>query len=1065
MAITQSLNVKLFFEYNLSMKNPIYSLVALLLLLTVAPSVLAQTPSAKSDIHPDGVETKLRPLLETYCYQCHGEGEDNGDVSLDALTIEGPEVSVESWVSVRDVINSGDMPPEEELQITDEHREIIVSALNKIIETASLSQVSEEPVLRKLTRAQYTHSLQNLLGMSVDFGDVLPEDGKSEMGFSNNAEVLQITSLHFDYYEKVARSALNKAIATGPKPDSYRFRISFGADIDAKRSAPSGKEIGGFQSVKVSSNDFRVELLDSDGNRRKGVDEAEEKRLRKFENNIAIGMRGSATDRFKMVEDGMLMFSAIPHREVAPKSWQGPSPNLKVLVQNDFPRSGDFKMEVRAKKSKSWGVDDLKDRLISLREPVAAAPTESTIRLLASECRKSKGMELLEDTWLIPTDVAEDSSAKFSFVLPADGLYQIDFDHPYVEADMMPSFGLHIDKKLKVEERLQLPKTQKDEPSITTPVTIASLKRGRHRLVIGGPFFTGFKEVRITPLDEDSKIAKQIRDGSAKNEGKFADKTPSIAAFAGTRTDDGMDYRSFGGTQSVDAENEQLQSLEFIGRLENLPLPVFEANTRESLSNISIFGIWNNYLVKGVDDSGPPIVVNSIEIELPWNPVWPPESHKKIFPGETPPTEADQDRYTRKVLQRFITRAFRRPARPRELNRYFEFWKSIRGDFDVYEDSVKEVLVAVLCSPNFLYMIEPEATAELQETGPKNESPKQLDQFLLASKLAYFLWNSPPDSALLNLARAGKLKDELAAQTDRMIEDPKVWRMIRAFGGQWLRVDRHESMQIDTNQYDDFTRFVKSDMTEETWQFLHHVLFNDLPISNLIDSDFAMLNQNLAEFYGIEGVEGNEFRPVKLTENQHRGGLLLHGAFLSGHSDGQQAHPIKRAVWLKEKILGDPPPPAPPNVPDLDPETPGFERLTLKEQLELHRSKPSCISCHKKIDPYGVVFQNFDAVGRFQTKAKGKLIDATSTLPDGRKIKGVAEIKRYILEERSEEFCRSLVEHLMAYSLGRDIKYSDEAEVKSIVRHVEESGGGFRSVFRAIVLSPSFSNKPQVPQK
>ena len=284
--------------------------------------------------------------------------------------------------------------------------------------------------------------------------------------------------------------------------------------------------------------------------------------------------------------------------------------------------------------------------------------------------------------------------------------------------------------------------------------------------------------------------------------------------------------------------------------------------------------------------------------------------------------------------------------------------------------------------------------------------------------------------------------------------------MIRPFAWEWLRVDRLESIKIDIGMYRDFTRFVKSDMSEETTQFLHHVLVNDLPISNLIDSDFAVLNQNLAEFYGIEGVEGNEFRPVKLPEGVERGGLLSQGAFLSGHSDGQQAHPIKRAVWLKEKILGDPPPPPPPNVPDLDPETPGFENLTLKEQLELHRNKSSCISCHKKIDPYGVVFQEYDAVGRMATKKRRqKPVDATSVLPDGTEVTGVDGIKKYILENKREEFCRSLVEHLFAYALGRDIVYSDREEIDAIVQRVSKndpSGGSFKTVFREIVLSPSF---------
>ena len=1037
---------------------------------TIFTPAIAQTPDGKpvdgrstnsEAVDKETVDLKLHSLLKTYCFQCHGDGENSGDVTLDTLAMQGPELSAESWASVRDVINAGDMPPEDELQITAEHREQLISGLSGLLQKASESQVTESPALRKLTRDQYTHSLQNLLGLSVDFGDVLPEDGRSKMGFSNNAEVLQTTSLHFDYYEKIARSALNKALVTGPQPPSTRFRIRFGAGIEADQSATTGKEISGYQAIAIQKEDFTVEMLDSDGNLRRATDEAQEREFTKFRNNIGIGMRGSAPDRFQIVDDGMLLYSAVPHREQVPKAWQGPSPNLKVLVQSDFTRSGDFRMMVRAARSQSWSGSAPREGIITLRDQVAAPPNDKTIRLSADECESPGEMELQDGKWLVPTDVAGKAFAKFSFTLPETGLYQLDFVHPYVDADLMPSFEIRIDKKLKLQERLQLPVDQKDVDEITTPVTLLSLKRGDHRMLIGGRFFTGFKEVRITPLDKDSPIAIKLRSEAAKNQGKFATKRPSIAAFAGARTDDGMDYLQFGKIQSIDADMEETQALEFYGRLENLPLPVFEAESRDTLSNISIFGIWNNFLVKRVKDSGPPVLIKTIEIELPWNPIWPPKSHTMIFPNAEAPEVADQDRYTQEVLEKFITRAFRRPIQQRELDRYLEFWKSIRKDFPIYEDGIKEVLVAVLCSPNFFYMIEPEASADLPPSDVADHTLVELDQFLLASKLAYFMWNSPPDETLLTLARQGKLKDELAAQTDRMIEDPKVWRMIRAFAWEWLRVDRHENIQINPTQYSDFSRFVKSDMTEETWQFLHHVLKHDLPISNLIDSNFAMLNQNLAEFYGIEGVEGNEFRPVAITDQQHRGGLLSQGAFLSGHSDGQQAHPIKRAVWLKEKILGDPPPSAPPNVPDLDPETPGFAKLTLKEQLELHRNKPSCVNCHRKIDPYGVVFQNFDAVGRFHFKENGKRIDAASTLPDGTKIDGIAEMKRYILSELSHEFCRSLVEHLLAYGLGRDIKYADNAEVEKIVRRVERGGGGFRSVFRAIVLSPSFSGIQQ----
>ena len=325
-----------------------------------------------------------------------------------------------------------------------------------------------------------------------------------------------------------------------------------------------------------------------------------------------------------------------------------------------------------------------------------------------------------------------------------------------------------------------------------------------------------------------------------------------------------------------------------------------------------------------------------MEFEAPYYPVWPPKSYTNIFFDS--PNKDDSKTYAREVIHSFMQRAFRRPLNPGELNRYLSFWENIKDDFDRFEDGIKEVLIAVLCSPNFIYLYETKIP-ELEESG---------DQFYLASQLSYFLWNSPPDKILTDLAIKGDLIDELSDQINRMIDSPKIKELVNSFTYEWLRLDRYKSMDVDVEEYEDFTRFVKEDMFKETNQFIQYVLKNNLSIMNLIDSDFAMLNQNLAEFYGIDGVVGNKFRPVSIDKKQNRGGLLSQGSFLSGHSDGVQAHPIKRAVWLKEKILGEHPPAPPPNVPELDPETPGFENLTLKEQLFLHRNKVSCMDCHQK---------------------------------------------------------------------------------------------------------------------
>ena len=457
-----------------------------------------------------------------------------------------------------------------------------------------------------------------------------------------------------------------------------------------------------------------------------------------------------------------------------------------------------------------------------------------------------------------------------------------------------------------------------------------------------------------------------------------------------------------------------------------------------------VIGLWNDYLVKSKSDFGPPLLIHSVEVEAPYYPQWPPKHHTDILFDS--PNRDDLTTYTREVLTRFIERAYRRPLRKGELDRYMAHWETVRHDHDLYEDSIREVLVAVVCSPNFLFLTEPiEADDRQQE---KNYS--------LASKLSYFLWDSAPDQELLNLASNDRLKEELEPQVDRMISDPKIWRMVRAFTYEWLRIDRQQLMDTDTVSFPDFTRFVKEDMPEETFHFVHHVLTTNQSILEFIDSDFAMLNQNLAEFYGVDNVKGSFFRPVALPDGSHRGGLLSQGAFLNGHSDGVEPHPIKRAVWLKEKILGDPAPPPPPNVPELDPETPGFEDLTLKEQLELHRNKASCLDCHRKIDPYGVVFEELDAVGRFRKSSSEKPVDAVSILPDGQRVEGLEGIKKYLLENQKENVARSLVEHLFAYANGRDVTFADESEIQQIVDLVIKDNYRFRSVVKGIVLSRSF---------
>ena len=269
-----------------------------------------------------------------------------------------------------------------------------------------------------------------------------------------------------------------------------------------------------------------------------------------------------------------------------------------------------------------------------------------------------------------------------------------------------------------------------------------------------------------------------------------------------------------------------------------------------------------------------------------------------------------------------------------------------------------------------------------------------------------------------------------------------------------MRLDRLGNISTNIKKYPAFTRFVKRDMALETHEFLRHSLQNNLSIINFIESDFAMLNQNMAEFYGIPNVEGNSFRPVKLDAKLNRGGLISQASFLTGHSDGDQAHPIKRAVWLMSKLLDDEPPPPPPNVPLLDPKASGNKGLTIKQQLEAHRDQDSCRDCHKKIDPWGIVFENYDAVGIFHAKA-----DSSTELLDGTKLNGIQELKSYILNSKKENLNRSVIKHMLAYALGRSLSYMDNEDIDDLVKQVKAKKYGFQDLVKTLIKHDIFSRK------
>ena len=973
----------------------------------------------------------IQPLMTKYCYDCHGPSKQKAGVRLDVLNwdlINGGDA--EAWHDVLDQINAGEMPPKGKPRFTDQERRAIVDwitgSLEKAVEVQQVKMSKTRSSVRRLTKAQYTNSLKELLKLDINFGKYLPEDGKSEMGFTNNASLLKISPLHIDYYQKIAREALDKAIVYGPKPKSTRYKITLGKNIDPENK---GSKSGGFQSLMLKKSDFKVEILDKSGN------PIYTPKTDSIINKIGIDMRGSDINRYKVEENGITLYSVLPKKEKEPKSIQGPSPNLKVIIQNQFLTQGRFKMKVEATKGKQFNFEP-QNKMIPLknrRKPISAS--QNRIVISPEDFKNLKNLSIKDNT-LQSNSIPDSISATTTFTVDKPTFYQLDLSHPYVSAEETPAYKIQIDQSSHQQE-LVLSKTFEYKKEVISPISIIYLTKGEHTLNLGGNFFIGLNKINISPLPANDSYNVSISSPIKAKEDSIAN--PFIKTFLGTRIIRGDAYSTFDVEKEVTNKQSQFNTYDFSGFIENH----YSGNNKEKKNSLILFGLWNNYLVKDKNRSGPPLLIKSIEIEAPYHETWPPKSHTNIFIDSK--NKSNKEKYTEEVLSNFIEKAFRRKTTPFEVNRYLNYWKDIKEDYPVYEDGVKEVLIAILCSPNFLYMFEPEETQE------KNN-------YLLASKLSYFLWNSPPDATLNQLASTGSLEKEMPNQIKRMVNDPKIWKMIRSFTYEWLSIDRHDNIKIDIDQYPKYSRFVKDDMVNETYHFIHHILKENLSIANFIDSKFAMLNQNLAEFYGINDIKGNNFRPVMLASNSKRGGLLTQGAFLSGHSDGTQAHTIKRAVWLKEKILGETPPPPPPNVPDLDPDTPGFEEMTLKEQLFIHRNKPSCMDCHRKIDPFGVVFENYNAVGIFKEENKGETIDVKTQLPDGTKVVGIEGIKEYILNKKKRNFTKALVEYMYAYALGRNVTFADDKEINNIVNKVAKDGYKFQSVIKHIVTSNSFLN-------
>jgi hypothetical protein len=444
-----------------------------------------------------------------------------------------------------------------------------------------------------------------------------------------------------------------------------------------------------------------------------------------------------------------------------------------------------------------------------------------------------------------------------------------------------------------------------------------------------------------------------------------------------------------------------------------------------------------------------------IEVEGPLT-EWPTKAHGEIFFKGV--TAGDED-YVRQIFARFLPQAYRRPVQADEVDALVRRVQTMQEKHGKsFPDAVRAAVASVLVSPAFLFLEEPTGT---------ESKPRDLTEYELANRLSYLLWSTLPDAELLQLAAQKRLREPgvLRAQVKRMLADPRARQFVENFVGQWMHVREFDTVMVDTRQYKDYDDALREASFREPYEFFHELLRADLPVLNLVDSDFAVINERLARHYGIDGVKGEQFRWVPLRPEHRRGGILGMAGLLTYLADGTRTLPVRRGAYVLDVLWNTPAALPPPNAGDL-PVIKG-KNLTVRERLEQHRSVTFCASCHTKIDPLGLALENYDAIGAWRERQNGEgrkggkndpPIDASGVMPGGQAFKTLPEFKNILLDEKAK-FLKGFTEKLLAYALGRPVGAADQELVHGILTSTAKEEYRLQALVQAIVATRAFQTK------
>jgi hypothetical protein len=997
---------------------------AILIAIIAIPAVEAATPALEQQF-----TQTVRPFIARYCIACHSGETPAAQFDLKAYsTVDVVVRDLPHWALVIDKLTAKQMPPPPMPAPPDQARQQVIDWV-KALRASEARKNAGDPGLvlaRRLSNAEYNYTIRDLTGQDMQPTREFPVDPANPAGFDNSGESLTMSSALLNKYLQAARGVANQMVLT---PDGIDF-AAFPMLVETDRDKYSIQRILSFYARQPTdyADYFQAAW--------------------RYRYRAALGKPAatlvSVAAEAKVSARYLPMVWQILHEKDA----VGPIAKLQAMFRALPPANGN--------------PDDVRAQCLAMRDFVVKIRQHTAMQFAAPVVKGLPGASQPLLNWKMREYTAHRRDSD-----PAD--LRNDTDPP-PEVPVIPRFpGLHQDGA--AHWAAVTAKARAADPDLVVPA--AERKRyeaafERFANVFPDTFYVT-ERGRYFPDDSEDK-GRLLSAGYHSVMGYFRDDTPLSELILDEKGQKELerlwnefdfiaDYTARTWTQYFFNESGEVHGH---GAESGSPRPTDHQITDAAV----ITGFRDEYLAKAAAD--------------PKNDPAAPEAIRDHFDRVNATLRSlekehrDAEPKQLDALLNFAARAYRRPLTKAERDDLLAYYHTLREKNELsHEDAIRDALVSVLMSPDFLYRIDlldagtaasgsGVRTVALKTSGSAAVQP--LSGYALASRLSYFLWSSMPDDELLRHAAAGDLQrpEVLLAQTRRMLKDERARGMATEFGGNWLDFRHFETNNtVDRNRFPSFDNQLREAMFQEPVRFIQDTINHNRSVLDMLYGDYTFVNPLLAKHYGMPEVKGADDTWVRVADaaNFGRGGLLPMAVFLTENSPGLRTSPVKRGYWVVRRVLGEVIPPPPPVVPEL-PADEAKTDLPLREVLAKHRSNPVCASCHARFDVFGLAFEGYGPVGEARTKdLAGRPVDTNAVFPGGSQGSGAEGVRTYIREHRQADFVDNLSRKLLAYALDRSLQLSDDPLIERMKTRLTASGYRFNTLLEAIVTSPQFLNK------